>query len=53
MTNSINVRKLFPVRIEVVNGLALALMAFVIAGCDERATPASQPNSAWTHRRTS
>jgi hypothetical protein len=49
MPNSTNARKLFPVRIEVVSGLglALALMAFLIAGCEERATPVSpSPNGS-------
>ncbi len=49
MPNSTNARKLFPLRIEVVSGLglALALMAFLIAGCEERATPVSpSPNGS-------
>jgi hypothetical protein len=52
MPNSTNVRKGFPVRIEVGSGLglALALMAFLIAGCDERATPVSpSPNGSTAH----
>ena len=49
MPNSTNARKLFPLRIEVVSGLglALALMAFLIAGCEEKATPVSpSPNGS-------
>ena len=49
MLNSTNVRKRSPVHIEVASGLGarLALMAFLIAGCDERATPVSpSPNGS-------